>query len=223
MAKPPMTTNPSPAPATDGNPPATQPTPRTRPTKNQIEDAVYTLTFAGIYFANNGGATGFVEKPYKLTCKLTHGHVNRDGAKSIFKHVIAPEFMPKKYPDFQALSTMHIVDSSCDRPELLEKNIALLTKDGLVSYIDNEELDIDASLYETDDELRQAVISYNENPDVYKASEAALQAKYGGKRKSAHDALQLNSGIDLTPDKKPEDDPDFHKQTFDGTGLMSGV
>lgn len=168
-------------------------TPKNTKRKDAINDTVYTIKFGGNYFAND--VDGLTQKAYTLTVKMKHEHVNKEGAKSVFKNVIAPKLMPQKYPDYVSLATYHILASECDRPELLEGNLKLLTTDGLLSYIENEELDINVHLYDNEDDLRNAIISYQEDPDMYQKAEEILAAKLGKKLELKGDVLSLNKEL----------------------------
>lgn len=189
--------------------------------KSAIDDTNYTITFAGVYFAKdpNSSVGSNIEKKYKITVNMKHSHVNTHGAKSVFKkHATA--LMLQKYPDFQSLSTYHIVASECDRPELLEKNLNVLSRDGLLSYIDNESLDINVHLYDDTDALRNAIVEYNADPDTYAKNQAALETRMGGTLKVRDEFLKMNADFDPDADEDLDDSEltviDKDIQTGDG-------
>jgi hypothetical protein len=183
------------------------PTPTQPKKKQQIDDTVYTITFGGVYLARGSGSTdSLIEKPYKITAKMTHAHVNQHGAKSTFKRFIAPKLMPLKYPDYSSLSTYHIIESSCDKPDLLAANVNVLSREGLISYIESEQLPVNVHLYDDTDALRQAIIQCNAEPEVYEKNQAALEAKQGPHLKVKDDVLRLNEDFDLDADGEISDD-----------------
>lgn len=170
------------------------------PTKKQSKNnsAVYTFTFSGMYYPKSTGSGGsLTEKEYTITLKMSHAHVNTHGAKSTFKRVLAPKYMPKKYPDFDSLATFHIVSSSCDNPALLAANVNALSRDGMLTLIADNDMDINTALYaDDDDELRTAITMYQEDPEAYERYEKMVTAKKGAHATAAHEALQLNKELD---------------------------
>lgn len=167
--------------------------------KNQVDEAVYEVTFSGSYFAapSTSSQGAQQEKSYTMTVKIKHGDIanNNQSAKSIFKNTLAPELMPIRYPDFVSLYTYHIVNSKCDNPELLAANLPLLTKEGLVELIDDLELPINTHLYETAEELRIAIDMAQNDPRAHAAAESLLNVKRGGKAELKKSVLDTNKDI----------------------------
>lgn len=202
-----------PATAQSQNQTAQQEVPR-KSRKNQIDEAVYDITFSGTYFAassTGGGGGGTTEKSYTIEVKIKHGDIanNNESAKSIFKNVIAPEVMPIAYPDYIALYTYHIVKSKCDNPDLLANNLPLLTKEGLIELIDDLELPINPHLYDTAEDLRVAIDMAQKDPEGYARREAQLNATKGGKAELKKSVLDLNAQLKekLLAQKKEADTP----------------
>ena len=124
--------------------------------------SLHTFEISGAYAAKNHDNT-VSEKPFKLTVTMLHELV-QEGALSIFKNEIAPEEMPKHYPDFAFLRKYRITKSECTNPAILARKRDLMTFDQLVEVCQTEGYrEIDFDLYNEPAKLVSAMNHYEQN------------------------------------------------------------
>lgn len=162
---------------------------------NAVDDALYTITIAGLYKAQVPGAPNGqgISKPYEVDVIIDHATLTEHGPLSPFKRGLCGErIMPDKYPDFIHLETFHVVKSECDQPELVKRNIHLLNFDALKLYIKETDLPVNPLYYKTAEDLRTAITECQKDPVGYQSTERFIAKKYGSLYATKAKLEQLN-------------------------------
>lgn len=155
--------------------------------KQTPDNTQYQVTITGTYFSKTN-----VEKPYEYTAVMEHRHI-KQGALSVFKNHIAPVRMPQLYPDYVNLATHEVKKCvNTNAPEDVPDNVLVMNREEILDYIDAEEYPIAVQLYEDTDQLRQAVLDYEEEPEAFLVNQAMLQKRKGDKMEMKHSLLALN-------------------------------
>jgi hypothetical protein len=166
------------------------PSPAARKRRASNSGQEYDVTIEGMYFAPSANTSGLAQKPYRVTVKLTQNLVN-EGPLSVWKNALAPEMMPKLYPDYQGLATHEIVKSvPLGGGQLTD--ISLMNMEQLTEYIHENELPVEAELYQDIGALQQAVLDCEKDEDVFVVAQEALKARVGTAISVKNQALSLN-------------------------------
>lgn len=140
----------------------------------------FKCTMEGNYKGTAEGTNTAVEKPYSVKVTMTLAAIQKHGVLSTWKSLIAPDLMPRLYPDFQALTTYRLEgDAVCSDPSYLVDNIHLLTLPSLKLYVKENRLPINVKLYLDAESLRRAILNQEKDPDGYKVTETTLAARHG--------------------------------------------
>ena len=139
-------------------------------------------TFAGQYYTGNKEQSEQV-KDYTLQVVFPQVYPN---ALSIFKTSLIKKFdsiytmMLKKYPDFKTVRTYTVINiEDLNGTSVNTHNIATMNTKQLIKYIENNELGIDAKIYEKNiTGLRNAIILAQEEPEKFKEVYAADVQQY---------------------------------------------
>ncbi|UKI40502.1 MAG: hypothetical protein L6V95_09940 [Candidatus Melainabacteria bacterium] len=139
-------------------------------------------TFAGQYYTGNKEQSEQV-KDYELQVVFPQVYPN---ALSIFKTSLIKQcdsiyhMMKKKYPNFKTVRTYAVTNiEDLSGKEINTRSIATMNTKQLVKYIENNELGIDAQVYEGNiTGLRNVVILAKEEPEKFKEVYAADVQQY---------------------------------------------
>lgn len=139
-------------------------------------------TFAGQYYTGNKEQSEQV-KDYELQVVFPQVYPN---ALSIFKtslikqHDSIYQMMKKKYPNFKTVRTYAVTNiEDLNGTSVNTHNIATMNTKQLIKYIENNELEIDAKVYEGNIAgLRNAIILAKEEPEKFKEVYAADVQQY---------------------------------------------
>lgn len=169
----------------------------TRGVKTKKEEAIYDVTFKGVYYSDQPG----IKHNYKITVKMTRDMIVNHGAQSVFSKHLARELMPKAgYTDFANLGTYHIIGCKQITGDKMRDHITMMTRQEMIDfargYKDGEGMDIELSLYPTDDDLRTAITEYVNDSEGFIIRQQALIDKYGKLLDTRRAALALNA-IDM--------------------------
>lgn len=139
-------------------------------------------TFTGQYYTGNKEQAEQV-KDYELQVVFPQMYPN---ALSIFKtslikqHDSIYQMMKKKYPNFKTVRTYAVTNiEDLNGTSVNTHNIATMNTKQLIKYIENNELGIDAQVYEGNiTGLRNAIILAQEEPEKFKEVYAADVQQY---------------------------------------------
>lgn len=172
-------------------------------TKRALKNhAVYNVTVEGTYSAQAGDRLS--ERPYEMTFKMPGGMVT-NGPLSMFCKHIAPKFMPVKYPGYIRLIT-HNVTNAVAEDGAAPTDIRLMNQVDLVNYIEQEELDVQHELYTDPDQLRQAIMDIEADPEGFKKSQGRLVKIKSGVLAIGRELLALQDQSEIVgeaPQTKP--------------------
>lgn len=116
---------------------------------------------------------------YEETVLMDHEQVAEGPVSQFMKHY-APEIFPAKIEGFKRVETHHIVKSvDADDEDAPIEDLNLMNREMLIDYIENEELEIDPSLCEDAESIRQAITDYEDNPEAFLKAQAAKKEKRG--------------------------------------------
>lgn len=145
---------------------------------------IYTITMRGTFFAK--GENGSILEPYEVVFPMGKKQLEQLKPTAFFRQHVAGLVMPRKYPNYQAnngsqLAEFYVAHSTCSVPEMLSEEIDLLTRTGLITYIEERGLPIEIYLYDDDMQLRQAIYDHRKDPEGFQKIQATyLKRKKGG-------------------------------------------
>lgn len=162
--------------------------------KTKTRNRIYTFVIKGLYAAQVEDRQE--SKPFEMTFKCPESRLE-EGPLSLFCKDHAPEFMPRKYPDYIRLVTHEIVESSVDGEPV--DDIRVMNRVDLEQYVKENELPVLVEIYTDCDSLRQAVMDCEEDEAAF----VAKQDKHGKRKldeiKRKRELAELNSDADLEP------------------------
>lgn len=151
-------------------------------------DNIYDVTVHGQYVSKDGEGRTFLKK-YEITFRIPQKRV-KDGVRSVFHKTIKNRHMPNKYEDFQSVATCFIGKVECHNdPDAVVENPELLTRLGLIQYIENHELPVIEVIYPDDESLRQAIYDCEDHEEIFIKHQKRTMELRGPK-------LQLQSEMD---------------------------
>lgn len=158
-------------------------------------NTTYEITIGGLYFGTTEGRTETL--PYEVTVLMDQGLVNA-GPLSVFKRHIAPDLMPKRYPNYTYLHTYEIRKTSAQDGDGAGDNLQLMTRPELEAYIADEGMPVNLDLYDDIGALCQAVISYKEDAESFLKTQATMQERKSGAMALRRKARELNPPLAAT-------------------------
>lgn len=159
--------------------------------QNLQGDPIFTATIYGEMVIQNGEKN--VQKSYEHTYSVPKSVVDQHGVLSPFKNTIAKTQFPILYPGFQSLMTHHIRKVTCEsNPELVVANPNICNYEQLLEIVEDTDGDIELELYDDEYKLRQAVLDYIDDPEVFAAQQEHIRALRGNKAALTSKVLALN-------------------------------
>jgi hypothetical protein len=159
---------------------------------------VYDVTFEGEYFKGENASNSL--QPYRETVRLNDEH-RVAGFTYVFKNFVAPRLMKTKYTGFGGLHTHHLVSAvDINDPDYVPNDPAIMNLDQLVAFVKHNELPIKIDIYESEDDLRQAVIDCLNDEESFVAAQNKRVQSRGDEIGLAQsiNALNPNMGVGLT-------------------------
>lgn len=155
------------------------------------ENVIYQLRLVGLYFAAAPEGTKYC--PFDIKVRMDSSMTEDDMAIAVFKRLIAPTLMKRKYPDYLGLAECTIAESMREDGKPID-NIFLMTRKQLEEYIEDEPKldDIDVDLYEDDPSLRQAVVDCRKDRDAFVKMQDITRSRKGEKLSLKNAAMRLN-------------------------------
>jgi len=130
---------------------------------------------------------------YEYSFKFLHSMLQERSALSIFKNEVAPLHFPQLFPGFQAVLTHYLREVQCpEDPRRVAENPVLLNRVGLIEFIDDYGLPVEAPLYQDDDQLRQAVLDCIDDEEVFVIQQRRRKEKYGTSAEVRAALMELN-------------------------------
>lgn len=164
--------------------------------KTKVKEAcIYRLRLVGLYFGASTDGTKYC--PFDVTVRLDNTMTEDEMAIAVFKRLLAPTLMKRKYPDYLGLAECIIAESEREDGKPID-NIFLMTRRQLEAFIeDDDKLDvIDVDLYEDDPALRQAVVDCRKDRESFIKMQEIATARRGGKISMKNAAMRLNEAWD---------------------------
>lgn len=164
---------------------------------NPSKDPIFTITIYGEMVIQT--AEKIVNKPYEHTYRVPKSVVDERGPISPFKNAIAKAQFPILYPGFQSLATHHIKQVVCEeQPELVIANPILCNFEQLMEIVEDTDGDVDPTLYTDEDQLRQALLDYINDPEIFAIQQDRIKAMRGQHAAVVANVLRLNP-LPLSP------------------------
>lgn len=171
-------------------------------------------TFEGQYYTGSKEQAEQV-RDYKLQVIFPQVYPN---ALSLFKTNLSRQMasgiyrmMKEKYPDFKTVRTYAVTNvEDLNGTEINTKNIATMNTKQLVKYIADNELEIDAGVYEGDiTRLRNAITLAEKEPEKFKEVYKADVEEYNFNKdiKDLNNVPEGDSGKEENPN--PDNTPDI--------------
>lgn len=158
---------------------------------SQSGDPIFTATIYGEMVIQTADKP--VNVPYEHTYNVPKSVVDQLGVLSPFKNSIAAVQFPVLYPGFQTLATHHIKQVVCEEnPELVVSNPNLCNFEQLLEIVEDTDGDIDMTLYTDEYQLRQAVLDYINDPEIFAIQQERLKVMRGQHAATVARVLQLN-------------------------------
>lgn len=140
--------------------------------KQKIADTIYHVTWKGLVRVQN--ADKKEELPYEETIQYNAALV-KAGPGHVWAAIMGKELLREKFPGFIAIATWFVKESWREDGEPIDL-LPLMSRDRMIEYISDEELDIIPELFPDMGTLRQAIKLCEEDADGF--------AKYQEKRKA---------------------------------------
>lgn len=193
-------------------------------TKTKKQSIIHKVTVHGLYSASGAENGKLFQRPYELTFLVRDEQHKKDGALSLFKHCIAEKALKRTDPHYVGLLTHDIKETQSGDHEL-PTDISLMNRAHLLSYIEQEELEVHAELYDDTADLQQAVMDCENDPASFAKAQAHIQKskarKPGGTFRDDLDELNahLFGGEPLADDEDSEDDEEDELEAITKTPI----
>lgn len=163
-------------------------------------ETLYEVFCEGKYYTNDPDKRGI--RPYEISF-IANDDIKKSGFLSAFRRAISPEMgndsailraLRAKYPDYERFQTHQVtqVVNLTDRNKPV-RELALMNRDQIMSYINKKGFPIETELYPTVSEIRQALLDYRESPKAFEEQQEKRRLTLGPTLKVVSDMDRLNA------------------------------
>ncbi len=184
--------------------------------KAKRKPKIYRVTVVGEYFKTGSQSRDKELHPYREVLRMDEGH-KQSGFLYVWKNLMAPQWMPPRYPGYEGLLTHHL-ESVVDEndPDAVPNDIRLMNLPQLVAFVQVNDLPVDIELYGDEDALKQAVIDCIEDEESFVIGQEKRQSSRGHSVELKQSLSELNPGLqggllakaseaqDVDPDRVPD-------------------
>lgn len=164
------------------------------------KERIYKVTVEGEFFKSEHDKSQL--HPYHEEMRMNTEH-KEAGFLWVWKNILAPQTMPRKYPGFTGLHThrlLSVVDEA--EPDTIPNDPTLMSLDQLIAFIKHNELPVDIGLYPDEDALKQAVIDCLSDEETFVEGQGRRKEVRGNAVELASSLAALNEGVQVGLESK---------------------
>ncbi len=163
--------------------------------KAKKKNRIYKVTVEGEYFKTEHQRGEL--HPYEETVRMDESH-REAGFVWAWKNLMAPAWMPKKYPGYTNLHTHRLVSVVDEEdPDTIPNDPMLMSIDQLIAFIRHNELPVDIGLYPDEDALKQAVIDCIRDEEIFVEGQNRRKTVRGNAVELTNTLALLNEGVSM--------------------------